>query len=120
VTRLHPGPDRDRWSDAELILEAHARATQALVSAGMAIGLAACAASVLAGLAIDALIGWGMAAWLARLLGAAMLGLPALVLAKRAAAGFQRRSVMPLEALRMLLSEAGQPTHPKAGGGPTS
>lgn len=106
-----PGPARDgaRSLETELVLEANARATQALVSAVTAVGFAVCAASILASLAIDALIAAGLASWLARSIVAASLAAPALALARRAAAQLRRRHALPLEALGRLLAEATRP-----------
>lgn len=120
MTALQPSRIGARPSDAEALLEANARATRALVSAATAIGFAACSVSILAALAIDALIGWGVAAWVARLSVAAALGLPALVLARQAAAQLQRRTSLPLETLQRILAEAGQPTRPWTDDGPGS
>ena len=100
-------------------MEANARATRALVSVAMAIGLAACGLSILSAMAIDALVDRGIAPCIAKLLVAAALGIPALLLARRAAAQLQRGSVMPLEALRRILAEAGQPTRAGADDVPT-
>lgn len=106
---LGPARDGGRSAEAELVLEANARATQALVSAAVAVGFGACAVSILSSLAIDALIASGLASWLARLIAAALLGLPALALARRAAAQIRRRHALPLEALGRLLAEATRP-----------
>ena len=105
-----PVRDRDCGVDAEMLAEANGRAARALVSAGIAIGLAACGLSILSALVIDALVDRGLAPCLAKLLVAAALGIPALILARRAAAELQRGSVLPLAALRDILAEAGQPT----------
>lgn len=114
-----PERDRNGAADAELLVEANARATRALVSVAMAIGLAACGLSILSAMAIDALVDRGMAPCIAKLLVAAALGIPALLLARRAAAQLQRGSVMPLDALRRILAEAGQPTRAGADDVPT-